>query len=65
MIVTIPIVTTKSILFSALLFLLINLPSSPPYVIKKGNPNPPPYTLGNRIRFNPKVVDLCLSGDTI
>jgi|GEM_PF-6865466 len=46
MIVTKPIVTTKSILFSAILFLLINLPifATIRYV-KAGNPNPiAPYT---------------------
>jgi hypothetical protein len=68
MIVTKPIVTTKSILFSAILFLLINLPifATIRYV-KAGNPNPiAPYTSWATASDSiQKVVDLCLSGDTI
>ncbi len=68
MIVTIPIVTTKSILFSALLFLLINLPiyATIRYV-KAGNPTPvAPYTSWETASDSiQKVVDICESGDTI
>lgn len=61
-------VTTRTILFSALLILLVNVPGySTIRYVKAGNPTPvAPYTTWATASDSiQKVVDICLSGDTI
>ena len=61
-------VTTRTILFSALLILLLNVPGySTIRYVKAGNPTPvAPYTTWATASDSiQKVVDICLSGDTI